>query len=481
MTWDRRKLVLAVVFLGAVVALALTLGRGSSTGSAAKAGLAKKNASAIGRIRESSREAQIAEGVNVDPDSAAGEELAARAYPSNEVTFSERQAAITAGAKVAKRKAKHQDAWQSLGPNTLERRPPRNADLPAPTQWSGRVTALAVGPKCNANECTLYVGAAGGGVWRSKNALAKKPTGSSSPTTSRRTRSARSRSTRTIRRARRSTSARARRTGAATASPASASIKTTDDGAHWCTARRIARRSRQPLDRRRRGRSDQRESHPHRHPHRKPRGRLERRLDGAHRPRHGDLPVERRRRDVHADAHARRNRVRGEVRPDESERRLRRIRRRRPVALERRRHDVGADLRGHRSRYSFSPVKLPNGKTRIYLSDANGGGQSSQAYRVDDAGQPAATLTASNNAAWTRLSSPTPGTPGLASWGYCDGQCSYDMAILSPADRPDMVVLSGLMNYDELPPYAGPGGQRSEWPLGPALDRRGRHLDRSDR
>ena len=117
---------------------------------------------------------------------------------------------------------------------------------------------------------------------------------------------------------------------------------------------------------------------------------------------------------------------------------------------------------GSRGRYSFSPVTLGNGNTRVYLSDANGGGQSSQAYRTDDAGQPAATLTASNNAAWTRLSSPVDGTPGYASWGYCDGQCTYDMAIASPAGRPDMVVLSGLMNYNELPPYAAPGGQRSE-------------------
>ena len=45
----------------------------------------------------------------------------------------------------------------------------------APTQWSGRVTALTVDPKCKPQECTLYVGAAGGGVWRSKNALAPNP------------------------------------------------------------------------------------------------------------------------------------------------------------------------------------------------------------------------------------------------------------------------------------------------------------------
>ena len=123
---------------------------------------------------------------------------------------------------------------------------------------------------------------------------------------------------------------------------------------------------------------------------------------------------------------------------------------------------------GTRGRYSFATASLPAGKTRIYLADANGGGQSSQAYRIDDASRPAATLTASGNAAWTRLSSPVDGTPKFASWGYCDGQCTYDMYIASPADRPDMVVLGGLMNYDELPPYGGPG---TDWSNGRAVSR----------
>ena len=119
----------------------------------------------------------------------------------------------------------------------------------------------------------------------------------------------------------------------------------------------------------------------------------------------------------------------------------------------------------NRGRFSFSAVALPNGKTRIYLSDASGGGQGAQVYRVDDASQPAATLIASNNAAWTRLSNPAEGTPGFAVYNYCNtplvgSQCVYDMFILSPPDRPDMVVVGGLMHYEELKPYAAPGGMR---------------------
>src|SRR5207244_10402171 len=36
---------------------------------------------------------------------------------------------------------------------------------------SGRITALAIAPNCNNNNCTVWVGAAGGGVWRTNNAL----------------------------------------------------------------------------------------------------------------------------------------------------------------------------------------------------------------------------------------------------------------------------------------------------------------------
>src|SRR5882724_5640517 len=61
-------------------------------------------------------------------------------------------------------------AWFSLGPT--------NAIYPAflnrhGSQYvtSGRITALAISPTCTLNSCTLWVGAAGGGVWRTDKAL----------------------------------------------------------------------------------------------------------------------------------------------------------------------------------------------------------------------------------------------------------------------------------------------------------------------
>src|SRR2546430_3704616 len=61
-------------------------------------------------------------------------------------------------------------SWFSLGP--------KNAIYPAflnrhGSQYvtSGRITALAISPTCTLNSCTLWVGAAGGGVWKTDKAL----------------------------------------------------------------------------------------------------------------------------------------------------------------------------------------------------------------------------------------------------------------------------------------------------------------------
>ncbi|HEY2615586.1 MAG TPA: hypothetical protein VGI42_07730, partial [Chthoniobacterales bacterium] len=66
-------------------------------------------------------------------------------------------------------------AWQLIGPST--------ANFPGVLTFSGhdyttsgRITALAISPNCDRDNCTLYVGAAGGGIWRTNNALATTPT-----------------------------------------------------------------------------------------------------------------------------------------------------------------------------------------------------------------------------------------------------------------------------------------------------------------
>src|SRR5437762_1566964 len=43
------------------------------------------------------------------------------------------------------------------------------------TIFSGRTTAIAVDPNCSLASCTVFIGAAGGGVWKTTNALAATP------------------------------------------------------------------------------------------------------------------------------------------------------------------------------------------------------------------------------------------------------------------------------------------------------------------
>jgi hypothetical protein len=61
-------------------------------------------------------------------------------------------------------------AWYSLGPTTARYPAFLNRHGNA-YDASGRITALAIGSTCTAQNCTLWVGAAGGGVWKTDQAL----------------------------------------------------------------------------------------------------------------------------------------------------------------------------------------------------------------------------------------------------------------------------------------------------------------------
>ncbi|HEX5090097.1 MAG TPA: Ig-like domain-containing protein [Nocardioides sp.] len=113
-------------------------------------------------------------------------------------------------------------------------------------------------------------------------------------------------------------------------------------------------------------------------------------------------------------------------------------------------HNPGAVATSSTNRVEFATASLPGGATRIYLGDATEFGDAvSGLLRTDDA--TAATPS------WTALSSATKGTPGYGSYNFCQGQCSYDMVVTSPPGLPDEVFLSGSMNYDELEVFGGPG------------------------
>ena len=122
---------------------------------------------------------------------------------------------------------------------------------------------------------------------------------------------------------------------------------------------------------------------------------------------------------------------------------------------------TAANSAGARTEFTLAP----NGnKLRIYLGDTDG--NTANFYRVDDASVPASTLTdGTNNPGWTKLSNATKGTPGYASYNYCNPQCSYDMPIASPPGHPDEVWIGGSMQYTEIftanPPSNGRAVQRS--------------------
>lgn len=99
------------------------------------------------------------------------------------------------------------------------------------------------------------------------------------------------------------------------------------------------------------------------------------------------------------------------------------------------------------SRTAFDTVQLPGGKVRIYIGDStlykdSSGSLVSGFLRSDDA------LAASFKA--ITLSSPDKTKPGYGTYNFCQGQCSYDIAVTANQADPDEVILSGSMNYDEI-------------------------------
>ncbi len=109
------------------------------------------------------------------------------------------------------------------------------------------------------------------------------------------------------------------------------------------------------------------------------------------------------------------------------------------------------------SRTEFALAPHDNGKLRVYVGDL--GSANANFYSVDNANVAASTLTNGvNDAGWTKLSNPTAGTPGYGSYNFCQGQCSYDMVVTSPAGHPDSVYISGSFQYGEL---FGPSNARA--------------------
>src|SRR3954452_15131038 len=91
-----------------------------------------------------------------DPDagvSPAAQAVADRAYPFTGIGFAESKRAAAAAATVRGRSAHFGNNWQEVGPYTLNVDRLGTQTFLRPTQWSGRVTAMAVAPGCDASAC----------------------------------------------------------------------------------------------------------------------------------------------------------------------------------------------------------------------------------------------------------------------------------------------------------------------------------------
>jgi hypothetical protein len=106
-----------------------------------------------------------------DPESAAEEAYEQRAYPAAEIPFTATLNAQKAWAKLQSQKGKNTvGQWTLAGPSTANY-PDILTFSGRDYTTSGRVTALAIDPSCAISKCRVWVGAAGGGVWRTDNAL----------------------------------------------------------------------------------------------------------------------------------------------------------------------------------------------------------------------------------------------------------------------------------------------------------------------
>ena len=110
-----------------------------------------------------------------DPQLAALEQLSALAYPASSVTQQQQKAArdFFTGA-IKARGNQSSNSWQLAGPQTATVDGILNRTS-ASYVTSGRITAEAIAPTCVSGNCRLWLAAAGGGIWRTDDALATNP------------------------------------------------------------------------------------------------------------------------------------------------------------------------------------------------------------------------------------------------------------------------------------------------------------------
>jgi hypothetical protein len=122
-------------------------------------------------------------GESEGPDSAAEEAFMQRAYPADTISVSQMNVARAAFLRVSSRPFPvgkgMPGAWVTVGPSQALYPPTpfRNSFGYVPNTYvaGGRTTAIAISDTCVQGNCRIWVTPAGGGIWRTKNALDGQP------------------------------------------------------------------------------------------------------------------------------------------------------------------------------------------------------------------------------------------------------------------------------------------------------------------
>ena len=176
MTKARQSVLAAAVLLVGALTLSLVLLTRGSTGTA------QAFASKLGQSESA------AEKPGIGPNNYEAYLQAQRTYPANAIPLSVSKRAKATFAKIARADARalkragsrhllwNNGEWKLYGPRTDAVQPGVTSFSGAENTTASRITALVTDPDCTARKCGLWVGASGGGVWRTENALAPNPT-----------------------------------------------------------------------------------------------------------------------------------------------------------------------------------------------------------------------------------------------------------------------------------------------------------------
>ena len=94
-------------------------------------------------------------------------------------------------------------------------------------------------------------------------------------------------------------------------------------------------------------------------------------------------------------------------------------------------------------RSEFALTTTPDGHTRMYQTEGDSGAPYSRFFLANgvEAGAPS----------FTDMTSSSTSSSGYATFNFCTGQCWYDQGVYSPAGKPNMVYIFGSFVYGEAP------------------------------